>query len=172
MIFLKAANLDDIELEYNAISQMPRNENGYLNDYYDCTREEFENIILPQIIEHSKGINVSENRIPITYYFLWDEDKIVGLFKIRHYLNDFFTRGPGHIGYGILKEYRGRGYATKGLALAVEICKNLIKEDEIYLSVNKNNLASLRVQEKNGAYISRENEEKYFTRIKIVKNKL
>lgn len=63
--------------------------------------------------------------------------KIVGLFKIRHYLNDFLRKGAGHIGYGILPEYRGKGYAKKGLVLAIEKCKEIIKENEIYLSVHK-----------------------------------
>ena len=34
----------------------------------------------------------------------------------------------------------------------IEEAKRIISDDEIYMSVNKNNLASLRVQEKNGAY--------------------
>jgi len=157
----------DVEKEYQAISNFPKEENGYVNDYYGCTREEFENIILPEIIAHSKGINVPEGRVPDTYYFLWDDDVIVGLFKIRHELNDFLREGPGHVGYGILKQYRGKGYANKGLALAIEVCKNLIDEDEIYLSVNKDNPASMKVQKNNGAYIVGENEKEYFTRIKI-----
>ncbi len=36
---------------------------------------------------------------------------------------------------------------------------------EIYMCVNKDNPASLRVQIKNGAYIHHENDKKYFTRI-------
>jgi len=167
MIYLKEANIEDFEKEFEAISQFPQDENGYVNDYYGCTKDEFINIILPEMIEHSKGINVPENRVPDTYFFLWDEDVIVGLFKIRHELNDFLRNGPGHIGYGILKQHRGKGYATKGLALAIDVCKNLIKEDEIYLSVNKDNIASMIVQKKNGAYIVGENEKEYFTRIKI-----
>jgi predicted acetyltransferase len=167
MLYLKAANIEDKEKEYEAILQIPENENSYINEYYNCTREKFENIILPEMMEHSKGINVPADRVPDTYYFLWNNNEIVGLFKIRHSLNDFLRRGPGHVGYGILKQYRGRGYATKGLALAIEICKDLIEEDEIYLSVNKNNLASLTVQKNNGAYIVDEDEQEYYTRIKI-----
>ena len=113
MIYLKAANLEDVEKEYDAISQIPENENGYMNDYYGCKREEFENIILPELIEHANGINVPENRVPDTYCFLWDDQEVVGLFKIRHCLNEFLAKGPGHVGYGILKQYRDRGYATK-----------------------------------------------------------
>ena len=43
----------------------------------------------------------------------------------------------------------------------------LVKEDEIYMSVNRDNPASLRVQEKNGAYIHHMDDKEYYTRIKI-----
>ena len=39
---------------------------------------------------------------------------------------------------------------------------------EVYMSVNKDNQASLRVQIKNGAYIHHENEKEYFTRVNAV----
>ena len=39
---------------------------------------------------------------------------------------------------------------------------------EVYMSVHKNNPASLRVQIKNGAYIHHENETEYFTRINAI----
>lgn len=94
---------------------------------------------------------------------------IVGLFKIRHFLNDFLRKGSGHIGYFILPQYRNKGYATQGLKLAIEKCKKIILEDEIYLSVYKNNEASLKVQLKCGAYKVGETEEDYLMRIKIDK---
>ena len=40
-----------------------------------------------------------------------------------------------------------------------------MQEDELYLSVNKSNPASLRVQLHNGAYIHHEDDEHYYTRI-------
>lgn len=39
---------------------------------------------------------------------------------------------------------------------------------EVYMSVNKDNPASLRVQMKNGAYIHHENETELFTRINLM----
>lgn len=105
-------------------------------------------------------------RVPCTHFFLWSNDNIIGLFRIRHSLNSFLADSPGHISYGIKKEYRGNGYGTEGLRLAVKIAKELISEDEIYMCVDKNNHASLQVQIKNGAYIHHETEE-IFTRIKI-----
>lgn len=167
MLYLKAANLEDWEKEYEAIIQLPENENGFENKYYNVSREEFKDNIIQELINHSKGIDLPDGYVPDTYYFLWDDQEIVGLFKIRHYLNDFLASGPGHIGYAVLPKNRGKGYATKGLALAINECKKIIPEDEIYLSVHKDNPSSLRVQEKNGAYIVAETEKEFLTRIKI-----
>ena len=133
MLYLKKINFDDAMEEYKAIKSIPAQENGFENKYYDVTKEEFVNEVIPMLLNNSKGLDLPDGYVPDTYFFLWDDDKIVGLFKIRHYLNDFLRKGPGHIGYGILPEYRGKGYAKKGLILAIEKCKEIIKEDEIYI---------------------------------------
>ena len=166
MLYLKQANWDDIEKEYEYITELPENENGFTNPNYRVSRKEFEATVLPRYINKSKGIDLPEGHVPCTEYFLWNDDTIVGLFRIRHELNDFLRNNSGHIGYGIKKEYRGRGYATEGLRLTVELARSIIKEDEIYMSVNKNNPASLSVQLKNGAYIHHEDDNKFYTRIK------
>ena len=67
----------------------------------------------------------------------------------------------------LLKKCQTSGYATAGLNLAIEECKKIIQEDEIYLSVLKTNEASLKVQLKCGAYKSGETENDYLMRIKI-----
>jgi ubiquinone/menaquinone biosynthesis C-methylase UbiE len=64
----------------------------------------------------------------------------------------------------VSQKYRGKGYATKGLELTLEKARQMCIH-EVYMSVNKDNPASLRVQLKNGAYIHHENEKEYFTRI-------
>lgn len=167
MLYLKAVNWEDIEQEYIFTTEQPADENGFTNKYEGVSREEFEKVVLPRLINNSKGIDLPEGHVPGTEYFLWDDDEIVGLFRIRHELNDFLREGAGHIGYGIKKEYRGKGYATKGLALTIEKAKEIIKEDEIYMSVHKDNPASLQVQLKNGAYIHHEDDKEYYTRIKL-----
>lgn len=166
MLYLKEANMEDVELEYDFITNTPENENGFTNPAFGCSREDFENMILPGYINHAKGVGLPQGWVPETEFFLWDEDKIVGLFRIRHYLTEGLANGAGHIGYGIRKEFRGRGYASAGLKLAIEKAWSMIKEDEIYMSVNKNNPASLQVQLKNGAVIHHEDEEEYYTRVK------
>ena len=167
MLYLKAVNCEDIEKEYLFTTEQPADENGFTNKYEGVSREEFEKVVLPRLISNSKGIDLPEGHVPGTEYFLWEDDEIVGLFRIRHELNDFLREGAGHIGYGIKKEHRGKGYATKGLALTIEKAREIIKEDEIYMSVHKDNPASLQVQLKNGAYIHHEDDKEYYTRIKL-----
>lgn len=167
MLYLKEANIDDMQKEYEVITRIPFDENGFTNEYENCSFEEFKEKILPSFINHAKGIDLKDGFVPDTNYFLWDGFVIVGLFHFRHYLNDFLMNGPGHIGYCILKEYRGKGYGEKGLKLLIDLVKDHLQEDEIYMSCAKTNPASLHVMLKNGAYIHYEDEKEYYTRIKI-----
>lgn len=166
MLYLKEANLQDCEKEFEFITHTPENENGFTNPKFGCTKEEFEQRILPGYIKNSKGIDLPEGYVPQTEYFLWDDDQIVGLFRIRHHLNEFLAKGSGHIGYTIKKEHRGKGYATEGLRMTIEKAWSIIPEDEIYMSVNKDNPASLKVQLKNGAILHHEDDKEFYTRIK------
>lgn len=166
MLYLKEANPEDVEKEFEFITNTPEEENGFTNPSFGCSREEFEHKILPGYINAAKGIGLKEGWVPETEFFLWEDDRIVGLFRIRHFLTEALASGAGHIGYGIRKECRGKGYASEGLRLAVEQAWKLIREDEIYLSVHKDNPASIQVQRKNGAYIHHEDEKEFYTRIR------
>lgn len=166
MLKLKEANFDDIEKEWQFVRDMPEDENGLTNDWPGILREDFEKVALPDMIRFSKGIDLPIGYVPETFLFLWDDDEIVGQFRLRQCLNDALREGAGHIGYGIGKKFRGKGYGTKGLALTLEYGRSIIPEDEFYLRVNKDNPASLKVMLNNGGRIVAENEEKYFVRIK------
>ena len=107
-----------------------------------------------------------EGHVPETFLFLWDENEIVGQFRIRHYLTDALRLGAGHIGYFIKKEFRNKGYGKIGLKLTLEKAKEIISEDEVYLRVNKDNIPSLKVMLSCGGKIYREDENKYYVRIK------
>lgn len=161
--------MEDAEKEFDFITHLPEDENGFINSNYGCNYEDFVERILPLYIEHSQGINLPPGHVPGTEYFLWDDDNIVGLFRIRHHLCEALVNGAGHIGYGIRKEYRGMGYANEGLRLTIEKAWTIIPEEEIYMSVHKDNIASLKTQLKNGAYIHHEDDKEYYTRVK--KNK-
>lgn len=168
MIYLKKANLEDAEKEYELTQKILRKENGYENQANGISYDEFVGSMLPRWIDYGRGVNLDEGHVPETRYFLWVDDTPVGIFKLRHRLSDWLRKNSGHVSYGIAEEYRGRGYATEGLRLLIEEARKLpIDTDELYLSVMKNNLASLKVQTNNGARIVREDDEHYYTRIPL-----
>ena len=167
MIYLKETNFEDRKEEYLFIKRLPEDENGFLNPYYYESKHSFYKVIIPRLINYSNGINLPPLKVPETYFFLWDDNKIVGLFKIRHYLNDNLKVSGGNVSYGILKEYRNKGYATTGLKLAIQKCREIIREDDIHMSLHKNNYYSLKVMLNCGAYVYSETENEYLTKIKI-----
>lgn len=167
MLYLKEANLEDCEKEYEAASQMPYYESGFGNSYYGLTLQQYRESAIPSMYRKSQGIGLPEDYVPETYFFLWDDDEIVGLFKIRHYLNDELREGAGHIGYGIVEKYRNRGYGTAGLKLAVEKAREIIREDEIYLAAFSYNAPSIKVMLNAGAVIVKEADGITYARIRI-----
>lgn len=155
----------EVEKAYELQSSFEKNENGFMNPAYGFTFEQFKEYVEKKRL-CSLGIGLPEGHVPDTVYLLEDKGVYVGIFNFRHYLTDGLKSGAGHIGYGVGKRYRQNGYATKGLGLLIALVKNEIPEDEFYLSVHKENSASLQVQLKNGAYIHHEDEQEYYTRIK------
>lgn len=162
---LRKLNLNDAYAEWEYISNLPEDENGITNSFHGVGWEKYKDEVLPKMMSYENPIDMPDWFVPQTYYYLWDGECLVGEFRIRHHLTDALKNGAGHIGYSIKKEYRGKGYATKGLELTLEIARTIIPEDEIYLRLLKSNKASLRVMEKNGARCVGEDDEHFFMRI-------
>ena len=167
MLEIRELNWQDADAIYQVLKELPADENGFMNPYYGINKETFMHETMPKLIDTANGINLKPGYVPQTYYFLWEDNHIVGVYKLRHYLNENLRNGSGHIGYGILPAYRNQGYAKKGLALLLDIAKDVIREDEIYMASHKDNPASLHVQLANGAYIHHDDEEEVYTRLPI-----
>ena len=117
------------------------------------------------MLAFAEGTGLPAGYVPETFFFLWDDDTVVGQFRVRHYLCESLRTGAGHIGYFIAKPFRGKGYGTEGLRLVLEEARHIVPEEEFYLRVNRDNPASLRVMMKNGGRIAAEDETKYYVRI-------
>lgn len=163
MIELRKMNCEDIRAQWEYITALPANENGLTNQYEGVSFEEYRDA---ELMMHENPINMPDWFVPETYYYLWVDGILVGEYRIRHYLTDALKTGAGHIGYSIRKDFRGKGYGTKGLALALELARNIVSEEEIYLRVLKTNIPSFKAICNNGAYIADENELHYLLRIK------
>ena len=164
MLEIKKCNTD-IDKEWAFVRDMPEDENGVTNSLHGISHQDFVEKALPDMLKHERGEDMPDWMVPETFLYLWDDDKIVGQFRIRHYLTDALRIGAGHIGYFIAKEFRGRGYGTEGLRQTLPIAGDIIPEDELYLRVNKDNPASLKVMQNNGGRIAGEDDGHYFVRI-------
>ena len=166
MLELRKMNYEDIVEQWKYVTALPKDENGLTNQYEGISFDEYKNTVLPELMMYENPINMPDWFVPETFYYLWDDDTLIGEYRIRHYLTDVLKTGAGHIGYSINKEFRGKGYGTKGLALTLELARNIVPEEEIYLRVLKSNIPSFKAIRKNGAYIAGEDDTHYLMRIK------
>ena len=126
MLYLKKACPEDMEKEWRFVREMPPDENGLINEWYHVSREDFETKALPQMIAFAEGKGLPEGYVPETFLFLWDDGRIVGQFRIRHYLCESLRTGAGHIGQFIARPFRGKGYGTEGLRLTLEEAHRIV----------------------------------------------
>ena len=166
MLELRKMNYEDVVEQWKYVTALPTNENGLSNQYEGVSYEEYRDSVLPELMMHENPINMPEWFMPETFYYLWDDNILVGEFRIRHYLTEALKAGAGHIGYSIKKDFRGKGYGTKGLTLTLELARKIVPEEEIYLRVQKDNIPSFKAICNNGAYVAHVDDAHYLMRIK------
>ncbi len=165
-MILKEISECDIDKVYALLQAFPYDDHGFINEGYGLTKEEIKEYVKERKA-WAVATHLPEGYVPCTTYVaINDNHEYVGIFNVRHELNAFLENGPGHIGYGIHKDYRLKGYGKAGLKIALEILKTHgVKL--AYLSCYKDNAGSLAVQKACGAYIDHEDEIHYYTRIKL-----
>ncbi len=104
---------------------------------------------LRQLADHKSGRNLPDHLVPSTFLVAGVDGQIVGRVSIRHELNDFLRIRGGHIGYGVLPQFRRRGYATEILRQALVVARSL-GIDRVLITCDDGNLASSRVIESCG----------------------
>lgn len=156
MFKLQKLSPSDGEEIYNFLQEIPAEQNGFHNSFKGINFDEFKKELKKRDGE-SRGINLPEDRVPQTMYWLYVNEQPVGFVKIRHYLNESLEQRGGHVGYAISPKFQGKGYATKMLELALIEAKKM-GIDKILITCDKDNSASRRVVEKNGGVLESEEE--------------
>jgi predicted acetyltransferase len=103
-----------------------------------------------------EGKNLEPNRVPATEYWLVRGGRdVLGVVRLRHYLNASLAHEGGHIGYDLRPGDRGKGYGTRMLALALEKARAKGFK-RVMVTCDKDNLPSARVIQKNGGRLTGE----------------
>jgi predicted acetyltransferase len=94
------------------------------------------------------------HHVPQTVMWGTWKNEFAGLISIRHTLNDDLKIMGGHIGYDTRPLFRGKGIATLMLKAALPIAKQ-IGLTRVLLTCNDDNIASIKVIEKNGGLLEK-----------------
>ena len=92
--------------------------------------------------------------VPVTERWFVDGTDYLGTVIIRHHLTPALEREGGHIGYHVVPGHRRRGHATRMLAQALVVCRQLGLR-EVLVTCAVDNLGSRRVIEANGGSLDR-----------------
>ena len=136
---------EDREKYYELFKGIDRIDNGYYNEFSEMTKEKFLSEGIQLLLDWSQGKNLYKNYVQTTFYFLYDDkNNVVAAFKLRHYLNDYWRKGAGHISYCVKKDCRRKGYAKYGLHLAIKALDKILPEEDklIKVSCDRNNFGS------------------------------
>ncbi|GFZ31476.1 acetyltransferase [Clostridium zeae] len=134
------------------------------NYYFEKYKKAIENFdeYLEELYKLSEGIDVPEDSVRTTNYWLLDNNNVVGVVRVRHEE----IKGAGHIGYDISPSFRNKGYGSEILRQAIEKAREIGIEEPV-VTCNTNNLGSKKIIEKNNGLLlgividEEENEELY-----------
>jgi predicted acetyltransferase len=87
--------------------------------------------------------------VPGTFLMAEAGGAVVGRVSVRHELNEWLANEGGHIGYGVLRQHRRRGYATEILQQALVVAR-AVGVDRVLGTCDDHNLGSAAVIEANG----------------------
>jgi predicted acetyltransferase len=90
--------------------------------------------------------------VPATFLLAEVDHTVVGRTSIRHELNDHLLAVGGHIGYGVLPDYRRRGYATEMLRQSLVIARSY-DVSPVLVTCDEDNVASRRTIERCGGVL-------------------
>ncbi|QOT11556.1 MULTISPECIES: GNAT family N-acetyltransferase [unclassified Paenibacillus] len=134
------------------VQEIGSGENGFVNGLNSSSMEEFSSKVRRNY-EMARSINLPDEYVPQTIYWLYHTGKPVGYGKLRHRLNEKLLESGGHIGYVIRPSERGKGYGKQMLAgLVKKACEKNISR--VLLTCDETNRASRRIIEWNHGVLS------------------
>lgn len=100
----------------------------------------------------SRGEGLADGIVPWTDLYGVVQGAVVARVSVRHRLTEALAQTGGHIGYGVRREYRRRGYATALLRAGLVIAHDL-GIDRALVTCDDDNLGSATVAERCGGVL-------------------
>jgi predicted acetyltransferase len=110
---------------------------------------------LREVRDAAAGRLLPPGRVRQSLFWLVRGQRILGTIRIRHELTAELAIVGGHIGYDVRPTERGKGYATRMLALALDQARSLGLR-RVLLTCSKANAASAAVILRNGGWLENE----------------
>lgn len=98
--------------------------------------------MLAKIADFTAGNNLPKHAVPSTTLWLVEEDELIGVTNLRHYLNDAIAHCGGHIGLGIRPSYRGQGLGNHLMHSSIAWLQ-AHGVNEVHIHCYQDNLASV-----------------------------
>ena len=138
----------ELESEYLAMVHEFRDAGEpYHQRYYDDLRD-FAGFV-QKLRDQARGLGLPPGYVPGNTFWLVRGKRILGTSRLRHHLVPSLMNEGGHIGYDIRPSERGKGYATRLLALTLQKARER-GITRVLVTCDTDNPASARVIHKNG----------------------
>lgn len=155
--------ISDGEDVFQMLKRIGREENHFQNPVHDMTYEQY-SAWLKEQDDWANERSLPEGYSGQTSFWMYVNGEPVAFGKIRHTLNENSRSVGGNIGYAVDPIHRGNGYATIFLKELISIASQMGIREKL-LTVEKFNFASKRVIEKNGGFVFKENEFRWYFHI-------
>ena len=163
-IYLQNLSVNDGKEVFEMLKRIGSNENSFTNPVHDMDFAQFKEWLIEAEL-HSQGKKLPSGWVQQSIYWLMNDKVPVGIGKIRHALTEKSRIQGGNIGYAIDPIYRNLGYGNILLAKLIERAK-MLHIKEFLLTVDKGNIPSKKIVEKNGGILFKENAERWYFNFK------
>lgn len=164
-IKLRELTLKDDKEIFDMLQEIGPGENGFDNSANDYTFNDWPKY-LEKYHNYSKGLNLKPGYVKQTTYWLFIDDKPVGISKLRHSLTEKLIEKGGHIGYSIRPSQRNKGY---GKIILRETLKKAAQKGikQALITCHSDNIRSKKVIESAGGELQDiyQNECRYWIKL-------
>ena len=112
------------------------------------------NAYLELLEDWRHGRNARPGSVPRTFEVGLVDDHIVARLSVRLALNEFLHQQGGHLGYGVLPEFRGRGAGTQCLQRGLAITSSLGIRQTLVTCDDDNQVSRHIIERAGGRYES------------------